>query len=106
MVTNKIMSTDKKTKTIYTDICVSVWVTQQFEVPVDYEINETTPKEAYERLISEFGDQNVDAVQEPCELDLMDVVSIDFNFIGEEFFQIDNQTNELNIKRFKIKKIR
>ncbi len=100
------MQTVSSTKTILTDIIVEVWLKQSFEVPVDYEINEATPKEAYERLISEFGDQNVDAVQEPCELDLMDVVSIDFNFIGEEFFQIDNQTNELNIKRFKIKKIR
>jgi hypothetical protein len=100
MVTNKIMSTDKKTKTIYTDICVSVWVTQQFEVPVDYEINETTPKEAYERLISEFGDQNVDAIQEPCELDLMDVQAIDFSSIGDEFISYNNLRTEREIKRF------
>jgi hypothetical protein len=100
MVTNKIMSTDKKTKTIYTDICVSVWVTQQFEVPVDYEINETTPKEAYERLISEFGDQNVDAVQEPFELDLMDVQAIDFSSIGWEFITYNNLGTEREIKRF------
>ncbi len=94
------MQTVSSTKTIYTDICVSVWVTQQFEVPVDYEINETTPKEAYERLISEFGDQNVDAVQEPCELDLMDVQAIDFSCIGDEFISYNNLRTEREIKRF------
>lgn len=95
------MSTEKKT--ITTDICVSVWVSQHFKVPVDYEINEATPKEAYERLISEFGDQNVDAVQEPFELDLMDVQAIDFHAIGDEFIQYDNQTKKLDVKRFKSK---
>lgn len=105
MVNNKIMSTDKKTKTIYTDICVTVWVTQQFEVPLEYEINETTPNEAYERLISEFVDQNVDAIQEPCELDLMDVQAIDFNQIGFEFIIHDNQTKQLDYKRFDIEKV-
>lgn len=79
---------------------MSVWVSQQFKVPVDYEINEATPKEAYERLISEFGDQNVDAVQEPFELDLMDVQAIDFQAIGEEFIQYDNQTKKFEVKRF------
>ena len=93
------MSTDKKT--IITVICVSVWVIQHFKVPVDYEINEATAKEAYERLISEFGDQNVDAVQEPFELDLMDVHSIEFNTIGDEFIQYDNQTKKVDVKRFK-----
>lgn len=94
------MQTVSSTKTIYTDICVSVWVTQQFRVPVDYEINETTPKEAYERLISEFGDQNVDAVQEPFELDLMDVQAIDFSCIGDEFISYNNLSTEREIKRF------
>ena len=100
MVTNKIMSTDKKTKTISADICVSVWVTQHFVVPLDYEIIGSTSKEAYENLIAEFDDQNVDAVQEPFELDLMDVHSIDFQAIGDEFIQKDNQTKKLNIKCF------
>ncbi|MBP6094188.1 MAG: hypothetical protein KA514_07365 [Cytophagaceae bacterium] len=50
------MSKDKKTKTISTDICVSVWVTQHFEVPLDYEIKGSTSKEAYENLIAEFSD--------------------------------------------------
>ena len=74
---------------------------QHFKVPVDYEINEATAKEAYERLISEFGDQNVDAVQEPFELDLMDVQAIEFNTIGDEFIQYDNQTKKVDVKRFK-----
>lgn len=105
MVTNKIMSKDKKTKTISTDICVSVWVTQHFEVPLDYEIKGSTSKEAYENLIAEFSDQNVDAVQEPFELDLMDVHSIDFETIDDEFIHHDH-TNGLNIKCFKSKKRR
>ena len=95
------MSTEKKT--ITTDICVSVWVSQHFVVPVDYEIHGATSKDAYERLISEFGDQNVDAVQEPCDLDLMDVQAIDFHAIGDEFIQYDNQTKKLDVKRFKSK---
>ncbi len=98
------MSTDKKTKTITTDICVSVWVSQHFVVPVDYEIHGATSKDAYERLISEFGDQNVDAVQEPCDLDLMDVQAIDFHAIGDEFIQYDNRTKKVDVKRFKSKK--
>ena len=98
------MSTDKKTKTITTDICVSVWVSQHFVVPVDYEIHGATSKDAYERLISEFGDQNVDAVQEPCDLDLMDVQAIDFHAIGDEFIQYDNRTKKVDVNRFKIKK--
>ncbi len=83
---------------------MSVWVTQQFEVPMDYEINGATPKEAYERLISEFGDQNVDAVQEPCELDLMDVQAIDFSCIGDEFISYNNLTKEREINHFKSQK--
>ena len=98
------MSTDKKTKTITTDICVSVWVSQHFVVPVDYEIHGATSKDAYERLISEFGDQNVDAVQEPGDLDLMDVQAIDFHAIGDEFIQYDNRTKKVDVKRFKSKK--
>jgi hypothetical protein len=94
------MQTVSSAKTIYTDICVSVWVTQQFEVPLDYEIKGSTPKEAYERLISEFGDQNVDAVQEPCELDLMEVQAIDFSSIGDEFISYNNLRTEREIKRF------
>ena len=99
------MSKDKKTKTISTDICVSVWVTQHFEVPVDYEINEATPKEAYERLISEFGDQNVDAVQEPFELDLMDVEAIDFKQIGDEFNIYNHLRTDREIKVFESEKV-
>ncbi len=98
------MSTDKKTKTITTDICVAVWVSQHFVVPVDYEIHGATSKEAYQSLISKFGDQNVDAVQEPFELDLMDVQTIDFHAIGDEFIQYDNRTKKVDVKRFKSKK--
>jgi hypothetical protein len=99
------MSTDKKTKTITTDICVSVWVSQHFVVPVDYEIHGATSKDAYERLISEFGDQNVDAVQEPCDLDLMDVQAIDFHAIGDEFIQYDNQTKKFEVKCFESEEV-
>ena len=99
------MSTDKKTKKITTDICVSVWVSQHFVVPVDYEIHGATSKDAYERLISEFGDQNVDAVQEPCDLDLMDVQAIDFHAIGDEFIQYDNQTKKFEVKCFESEEV-
>ena len=71
---------------------------------MDYEIHGATSKDAYERLISEFGDQNVDAVQEPCDLDLMDVQAIDFHAIGDEFIQYDNRTKKVDVKRFKSKK--
>ena len=99
------MSTDKKTKTITTDICVSVWVSQHFVVPVDYEIHGATSKDAYERLISEFGDQNVDAVQEPCDLDLMDVQAIDFHAIGDEFNIYNHSRTEREIKVFESEKV-
>lgn len=81
------MEASSNTKTIYTDICVSVWVTQQFDVPVDYKIKGATPKEAYENLVAEFGDQNVDAINQPNKLDLMDIHSIAFKAIDDEFIQ-------------------
>lgn len=94
------MEASSNTKTIYTDICVSVWVTQQFDVPVDYKIKGATPKEAYENLIAEFGDQNVDAINEPYELDLMDVEAIDFKQIGDEFKIYNHLRTEREIKVF------
>jgi hypothetical protein len=100
------MEATSKTKTISIIVCVSVEVQQLFDVPVEYEIKGSTPKEAYECLIAEFGDQNVDAVEDPYELDLMDVMSINFSYIGDEFCQHNVHTNELNIKRFKSKKRR
>ena len=90
------MEATSKTKTISTDICMSVWLSQNFKVPVDYEIIEATPLEAYQSLISKFGDQNVDAVNEPFGLDLMDVHTIGFEAIDDEFIQ--HPTNGLNIK--------
>jgi hypothetical protein len=93
------------TKTIYTDICVSVWVTQQFDVPVDYDIKGATSKEAYENLIAEFGDQNVDVINEPYELDLMDVEAIDFKQIGDEFNIYNHSRTEREIKVFESEKV-
>lgn len=94
------------TKTISTIVCVSVEQIQFFEVPLDYEIKGSTSKEAYENLIAEYGDQNVDAVQEPFELDFDDVLSVDFSLIGNEFITYNNLTKETVIKRFKSNKRR
>jgi hypothetical protein len=93
------------TKTIYTDICVSVWVTQQFDVPVDYKIKGATSMEAYVNLIAEFGDQNVDVINEPYELDLMDVEAIDFKQIGDEFNIYNHSRTEREIKVFESEKV-
>ncbi len=95
------MKTDLSKKSITTDICVSVWVTQTFEVPSDYQIKGATSKEAYENLIAEYGEQNVDAIQEPFELDFDDAMSISFEAVGEEFIQRYNGTKRFDVKCFK-----
>lgn len=90
------------TNSITVDICLSVWLKQIFVVPADYEIKGSTSMEAYQHLIADFSDQNIDAVEDANELGLNDddVMSIDFKSFGDEFVQLDNQTNKLNFKRF------
>jgi hypothetical protein len=94
------MSTD--IKTIVTDIYVSVLVRQEFKVPADYEIDASTPFEAYADLIADFGDQNINAFREPFKLDLDTLVPDDFLGIGNNFAFFDNQEKMIEILRLEV----
>jgi len=94
------MSTD--IKTIVTDIYVSVLVRQEFKVPADYEIDASTPFEAYADLIADFGDQNINAFREPFKLDLDTLVPDDFLGIGNNFAFFDSQEKMIEILRFEV----
>ena len=84
------MNHELKTKSISIDIYLSVWTQQHFEVPLDYEIKEATPHEAYLKLIADFGDQNVNAIDDTEDLDLYDFSTcVDFHSLGDELI-IDN----------------
>jgi hypothetical protein len=93
------------TKSITIDIYLSVWAQQHFEVPMDYEIKGTTPQEAYEKLIMDFGDQNVNAIEEPEEVDQNDFCPcIDFYSLGDEFIIKNPNEKGVQVKRFETPK--
>ncbi len=73
------------TKTITVDVYLFVGAKQHFEVPLDYVISESTPEQAYKKLLKEFPDQNVSAIENPYELPYEDFWGIDFNELGTEF---------------------
>ncbi len=94
------MSTDSKT--IVTDIYVSVLVRQEFKVPSDYEIDGSTPFEAYADLIADFGEQNINAFREPSKLEFDNLIPHDFLGIGNRFAFFDNQDKMIDIFRFPV----
>jgi hypothetical protein len=98
------MKKELKTKSITIDIYLSVWTQQHFEVPLDYEIKEATTQEAYQKLINDFEGQNVNALEDPDELDLYDFsTSIDFHSLGDELI-IYNPNEGVQVKRFETPK--
>jgi hypothetical protein len=97
------MKNEVKTKSITIDINLSVWAQQHFEVPLDYEINEATPQEAYEKLITDFGDQNVNAIEDPEEVDLF-CHSVDFDSLGDELIIKNPNEKGVQVKRFETPK--
>ena len=98
------MKTAVKTKSITIDIYLSVWTQQHFEVPLDYEITGETPEKAYQNLIQDFEGQNVNALEDPDELDLYDFsTSIDFHSLGDELI-IYNPNEGVQVKRFETPK--
>ncbi len=94
------MKKEEKTKSIVTDIVLTIWTRQLFEVPLDYVIKEATPKEAYEKLINEFGNQNVNAIKEPSEIETSDYCGIELDFIGDEFIIASPGEKAVQVKRF------
>ena len=93
------MKKEVKTKSISIDIYLSVWAQQTFEVPLDYEIKEATPQEAYEKLITDFGDQNVNAIEDPEDVDLF-CQCIEFHSIDDEFIISNPNEKRVQVKRF------
>ena len=91
------MKQELKTKSISIDIYLSVWMQQHFEVPLDYEIKDVTPREAYDKLIADFGDQNVNAIDDTEDLDLYDFSTcVEFYSLGDELI-VDNP-NEKDVQ--------
>lgn len=94
------MENHEETKTISMDIQLSVLITQYFDVPLDYEIKGSTALEAYQNLINDFKDQNVNAIQEPEELDLYDDIDIEFKSMDDTFLLFNNLTEAIEVKCF------
>jgi hypothetical protein len=91
-------------KIITVDIFLSVMTSQDFEVPVDYEIKGTTPLEAYLNLIDDFEDQNPNAINRPEWVELGEYGS-DFVGLRDEFCIHNEHTKEKSIKRFDSEKV-
>ncbi len=94
-----------KGKSITVDIYLKVWLQQSFEVPIDYEIKGATPKEAYQNLIDDFPDQNVNAIEEPDWLDLYENLGVVIDSVGDEFVERKNRTRKWSVKRFDGEKV-
>lgn len=92
----------KNSKTIRVDIFLSIGTEQYFEVPLDYEIKGSTPKEAYQNLIEDFTEQNPDAIYRPEWVELGEY-NCDFAGLRDEFYIENNLTGKESIKRFEIK---
>jgi hypothetical protein len=86
-------------KIITVDIFLSVMTSQDFEVPVDYEIKGTTPLEAYLNLIDDFEDQNPHAIYRPEFVELGEY-GCDFKGLRNEFSVYNNSTKEQSYKCF------
>ncbi|MEY2921471.1 MAG: hypothetical protein RL108_80 [Bacteroidota bacterium] len=93
---------NENSQSIVVDIYVSVLVRQEFKVPADYEIDASTPFEAYADLIADFGEQNINAFREPFKLDLDNSVPDDFIGVGNDFAFFDSQEKMIEILRFEV----
>jgi hypothetical protein len=89
-----------KGKSINVDIYLKVWISQSFDVPIDYQIKGATPKEAYQNLIDDFPVQNVNAIEEPDSLDLYENLGVIIDSLGDEFVVRKNRTRKWSVKRF------
>jgi len=89
-----------KGKSITVDFYLKVWMSQNFEVPIDYEIKGATPIEAYQNLIDDFPFQNVNAIEEPDSLDLYENSGVLIDSLGDEFVVRKNRTRKWSVKRF------
>ncbi len=89
-----------KGKSITVDFYLKVWVSQKFEVPIDYKIKGATPIEAYQNLINDFPVQNVNAIEEPDSLDLYENLGVIIDSLGDEFVVRKNRTRTWSVKRF------
>ncbi|MCE4217982.1 hypothetical protein G9H58_07125 [Aquirufa antheringensis] len=74
-----------KTKEIVVDVVMEVLVTQRFEVPEDYQINEDEHLTSYLKLVKDYGSgmpnltDNVDFE----DIDADDVLEVSFQGIGD-----------------------
>lgn len=89
-----------KGKSITVDFYLKVLVSQNFEVPIDYQIKGATPKEAYQNLVDDFPIQNVNAIEQPDSLDLYENLGVTIDSLGEEFVVRKNRTRKWSLKRF------
>lgn len=93
------MANDEETKLIIVNILLWVRTSQSFEVPLDYEIKGSTSKEAYENLLNEFEEQNMDAIHKPEWVELGEFCA---EFLGVEnrFYIVNNLNGENSYKYF------
>ncbi len=90
----------RKTKTVRVDIFLAVSTEQYFEVPLDYEIKGSTAKEAYQKIMDDYGDDNTpNAIYSPERIELWEY-GTDFIGLRDEFYITTNQTGEDSIKLF------
>ncbi len=95
------MKKEVKTKSIVIDLYLSVWTQQTFEVPLDYEITESTPAKAYENLIQEFEDQNSDANEDPWSVVFDDeICAVDLYDFGDFTTYVEAPNRNITIKKF------
>lgn len=73
----------KKTKVIGVDIYATIEFQQYFEVPEDFELDNSESKKAYQKLIDQTGDQNKDVLKSIYDVDLRDWTLNSFDSFGE-----------------------
>jgi hypothetical protein len=93
-----------QTKIVTVDIFLSVLASQNFEVPLDYEIKGSTPLEAYQNLIDDCEEQNPNAIYRPEYVELGEY-GCEFIGLKEEFYIYNKHTKEDSVKHFNSKEI-
>jgi aspartyl-tRNA synthetase len=73
-----------KTKEIVVDVVMEVLVTQRFEVPADYQFDESEHVSAYLKLMNDHGSDKVNLTEmlEFDEIDAFEVCEVSFQGIG------------------------
>ncbi len=83
------------TKEIVVDVVMEVLVTQRFEVPADYQFDESEHVSAYLKLINDHGSDkvNLTEIQEFDDIDAYEVCEVTFQGIGDVNVEecIDNE---------------